>query len=293
MFTGLLTFLLATAAAAAPLAPSVVDLHNPGTNALNSTPWDGKRPLFPHEVLLYGHDGNSSRAEIIHRDVYHSMFKRGGLFGPSDALAAAEGILSHRPEVNTTFLNQMPTSTLTTAQAAALKEAAEKAGNEKRCTSVTSAVTDSQSTFVDWDVQMSPVVAATAPTTSVTVSSGYSVSNSVTVGSGLDYTWVKDVLKTTLKIDYSHSWTTSYSASVTYVMSQGYHGTIVTNPTTHRRYGRILQGCVGAQAVKGTFMADNHDQGSYGGISWVAGAISLCQKKESPLTRCEGSGAFK
>lgn len=83
--------------------------------------------------------------------------------------------------------------------------------------------------------------------TTVTVTQGYSVTNGLTVGAGLDYTFVKDVLKGALKIDYSHSWTTTYQAAMAYEVTPGYSGTIVTKPTVTRRSGRILKGCIGAQ----------------------------------------------
>lgn len=81
----------------------------------------------------------------------------------------------------------------------------------------------------------------------VTVSQGYSVTNGLTVGGGLDYTFTKDILKGALKIDYSHSWTTTYQASMAYEVTEGYSGTVVTKPTVTRRSGRILKGCIGAQ----------------------------------------------
>jgi hypothetical protein len=81
----------------------------------------------------------------------------------------------------------------------------------------------------------------------VTVSQGYSVTNGLTVGGGLDYTFTKDILKGALKIDYTRSWTTTYQASMAYEVTEGYSGTVITKPTVTRRYGRILKGCIGAQ----------------------------------------------
>lgn len=81
----------------------------------------------------------------------------------------------------------------------------------------------------------------------VTVTQGYSVTNGLTVGGGLDYTFTKDILKGALKIDYSHSWTTTYQAAMAYEVTEGYSGTVVTKPTVTRRTGRILKGCIGRQ----------------------------------------------
>lgn len=83
--------------------------------------------------------------------------------------------------------------------------------------------------------------------TVVTVTQGYSVTNGLSVGGGIDYTWTKDVLKGALNIDYSYSWSTTYQAAMAYDVTEGYSGTVVTKPTVTRKYGRILKGCIGAQ----------------------------------------------
>ncbi|KAH8661040.1 hypothetical protein BGZ61DRAFT_369829 [Ilyonectria robusta] len=75
------------------------------------------------------------------------------------------------------------------------------------CDSTFSLVTDKTETFVDWDVQMSPVVCAVGDM-DISVSSGYSVSNTVGGSAGVDLTFVKDRLGSSLEINYSRTWTT-------------------------------------------------------------------------------------
>jgi hypothetical protein len=45
----------------------------------------------------------------------------------------------------------------------------------------------------------------------------------------------------------------------------------------------------------GSWMADSHDEGSYEGIIWVGGAITMRIKRQSviPFSRCNGGGNFR
>lgn len=230
----------------------------------NSTAWVPGTVLKAHEVLLFG----ENRAEVVHQDVWTDLIEpQLNQLHAVDA-DATDNIISTRDEH----------------------------WDEKReCQVITSAVTDKTENFVDWDVQMSPVIHGVGARTTVTVTQGYSVTNGLTVGAGLDYTFVKDVLQGALKIDYSHSWTTTYQASMAYEVTAGYSGTIVTKPTVTRRSGRILKGCIGAQTSQGDFQATSHEEGQRGGLTWVQGNISLCQRQiadGAPLARCNGGGNF-
>lgn len=229
----------------------------------NSTVWVPGRVLKAHEVLLFGED----RAEVVDQDTWTGIIEP-QLNQLHAADEAAGNVISTRDEH----------------------------WDEKReCQVITSAVTDKTENFVDWDVQMSPVVHGVGARTVVTVSQGYSVTNGLTVGGGLDYSFTKDILKGALKIDYSRSWTTTYQASMAYEITEGYSGTVVTKPAVTRRYGRILKGCIGAQTSQGSFQATSHAEGQRGGLKWVQGNISLCQKKiadGAPLSRCNGGGNF-
>lgn len=95
----------------------------------NSTVWVPGTVLKAHQVLLFGED----RAEVVDQDVWTDLIE---------------------PQLN---------------QIHAIDEAAvindivsrDEHWDEKReCQVITSAVTDKTETFVDWDVQMSPVVSA-------------------------------------------------------------------------------------------------------------------------------------
>jgi hypothetical protein len=122
--------------------------------------------------------------------------------------------------------------------------------------------------------------------------SGYTVANSVSVSAGLDLTFVKDKVGSSVGIDYTRTWTTQTAVTVKGTVKDGYSGVMITKPIKTRNSGRVLKGCLGSQTQEGTFAADSFDDGSYAGVKWVSGAITMCTKKEFPLSRCSGSGNF-
>ncbi|KAL0265004.1 hypothetical protein SLS55_000960 [Diplodia seriata] len=167
---------------------------------------------------------------------------------------------------------------------------------EKRqasCDQTFSMVTDKEETFVDWDVQMSAVACAVGDM-DISVSSGYSVSNAIGGSAGVDLKFVKDRLGGTLGVDYTRTWTTQTSTITKGTVKSGNCGVMITKPITTRRSGRQFKGCIGATTETGTWYADSHDEGSYNGVKWIAGATSMCVKPgdNPPLSRCNGSGNF-
>ncbi|KLP09089.1 uncharacterized protein Y057_3365 [Fusarium fujikuroi] len=129
----------------------------------------------------------------------------------------------------------------------------------------------------------------------VSVASSFSISNGVSVSAGLDLKAVKDRLGASFGINYSRTWTTQATVTVRGTVHAGETGVVITRPWTNRRYGRQFRGCVGSMQQTGTWMADAHEEGSYEGVKWVAGAITMCIKRQSgiPLSRCNGGGNFR
>ncbi|KAM5347737.1 hypothetical protein ACJ41O_007561 [Fusarium nematophilum] len=172
----------------------------------------------------------------------------------------------------------------------------DKRGLERRqsCDNTNYIVTDKTETFVDWDVQMSPVVCAVGDM-DISVSSGYSISNTLGGSAGIDVKFIKDRLGGSLGIDYSRTWTTQTSVITKGTVKDGNCGVMITKPITTRRSGRQFRGCIGSARQIGTWYADSHNDGSYNGIKWVEGAISMCVKRGSnpPLSRCNGQGNFR
>lgn len=161
------------------------------------------------------------------------------------------------------------------------------------CDQTFSLVTDKTETFVDWDVQMSPVTCAVGDM-DITVSSGYSISNTVGGSAGVDLKFVKDRLGGSLGVDYSRTWTTSTAILQKGTVKDGNCGVMITQPITTRRSGRLFKGCIGSTTQTGTWYADSHNEKSYNGVKWVEGATSMCTKpgRAPPLSRCNGQGNF-
>ncbi|KAI8943425.1 hypothetical protein NX059_001435 [Plenodomus lindquistii] len=146
------------------------------------------------------------------------------------------------PEIDHDFLNFTPS-------------VEDLAHVKRQACSNTAVVTDRTENFVDWDVQLSPVVCAVGDMT-VTLTEGYSVSNAITVSAGLDYTLIAEKLQGSVGFDYSRTWTTSTLTAVTGTVPNGQCGTMIWKPMTTRRYGSVMQGCVGAMKKTGTLLDD-------------------------------------
>ncbi|KAI1852799.1 hypothetical protein JX265_003283 [Neoarthrinium moseri] len=201
-------------------------------------------------------------------------------------LLAAEGILPEAPPFDESWLNF-------TAPEPSSKELSAR---QTSCGSTTSFVTDKTERFVDWDVQMSPVVLGAGSGVDVTVSSGWSVSNSVSASAGLDIKFVKDRLGSTLGVDFSRTWTTTTSLMYKTTIKAGEAGTWITRPWVTRRYGRTFQGCPGSLAETGTWTADSHEDGTYDNAKWISGFITACIKPaptNGDLSFCNGDGKFR
>ncbi|CZS93222.1 hypothetical protein WAI453_000905 [Rhynchosporium graminicola] len=261
----LLTFILAavsTLVSAAPLTQA----------DLNSTIWTPEHVLQMHEVILYGDDG---RMEVVHESVYHRLLE-------------SQGVTMGRPETTITD----PNSDIALPQAVKANDTS-LTKRYNSCADNVISVQDGSQTFVDWDVQMSPVVIGSgAGGIDVCVSGGYSVSNSFSVGGGAGFLALKQTVEASVHIDYSKTWTTQTVVNVKATVPVGWSGCMITKPTVTRRHGREFWGCLGSMTPHGTWQADSHEEGSYAGVKWVGGAITMCAKKQYPLTRCEGAGHF-
>jgi hypothetical protein len=202
--------------------------------------------------------------EVVHESVYHELIS-------SQALSEHPGDVEDTVETTSTGSQFRPRDS---------------------CDLTTAVITDKTQTFVDWDVQMSPVVIGTGNGMDVSVSSGYTVGNSISVSVGLDLSLIKDKLGGSAGIDYTRTWSTQTVVTVKGTVANGYSGVMITKPIKTRKTGRVLKGCLGSQTEAGTFSADSYEDGSYSGVKWVSGAITMCSKKEFPLSRCSGSGNF-
>ncbi|EJT70780.1 hypothetical protein GGTG_11803 [Gaeumannomyces tritici R3-111a-1] len=202
-----------------------------------------------------------------------------------------EGILREPPPVDAEWLKFTP-------DAEALANLTKLEARQASCQHTVSIIQDKKQRFTDWDVQMSSVVIGAGRSgIQFTVDNGWSVSNAVTVSAGLDLGVVKERVGATLGINYSKTWTSSFTERYTITVNEGEAGVWTSQPWTNRVYGRTFRGCPGSLVQTGTWMADSREDGQYFGHKWVSGYISACIKKvprgRGGLTRCHGSGEFK
>ncbi|CEJ61561.1 hypothetical protein PMG11_10091 [Penicillium brasilianum] len=118
---------------------------------------------------------------------------------------------------------------------------------------------------------MSPIVIGTGISIEVYVSSGYNVSNSINVSNGLDGT-------------------TAINGKENFANEPS--GVMIAKPIKTRRFGRALTGCLGSQTQEEIFQAKSYEEGSYAGVRWNSGAITMYTKMKFPLSRWEKQGTF-
>ncbi|KZL86991.1 hypothetical protein CI238_02189 [Colletotrichum incanum] len=147
----------------------------------------------------------------------------------------------------------------------------------------------SKADFLDWDVQISPVIGAQQAPVTIAVARGYSVANSVTVGGTAGIS--AEGISVGLKIDYQETWTTTDTTTITYTVPTGQYGVIVSQPWTHRIYGNVYTSCTTGGGAKSTFMGSSHTSQTYGSMNWVTGVFRLCASKDYPVPYCNGQGS--
>ncbi|EHA56375.1 hypothetical protein MCOR02_004891 [Pyricularia oryzae] len=257
----------AAAVSAAPVLPAENALTYETLNVTDTA----DRTLRNGERVVFG----NGRTTVVSEATYKLLLK-------------LEGVSAETPEIDWDYI----------------KSGEKFAGNyrngtslDKRdCSNDISYTVDTKQRFVDWDVQMSPVIiGAGNHGIDITISKSWTVSNGITVSGGFDPSSLYSKLGASFGVDYSRVWTTSQGYLVRATVDDGQTGVVITEPWVNRKYGRTFQGCPGSLRQVGTFMADSHEDGSYEGVSWVSGAITGCIKSQSsiPLTRCHGSGAFR
>ncbi|EWZ29391.1 hypothetical protein FOZG_17018 [Fusarium oxysporum Fo47] len=262
---GFLCAFLTSVAGAMPLE------ENPFPGA---TKWTPNQQIQSDEVIV----PVKGASYVVKKEAYLAKLK-------------AEGIKIGAPELDPSWISyngtDLPKSENT-------KFSKSDLGKRADCDGTFYIITDRVETFVDWDVQMSPVICAVGDM-DISVSSGYSVANTVGGSAGVDLTFIKDRLGASLGIDYSRTWTTQTSVITKATIKNGQCGVMITKPLTTRRSGRQFRGCIGSATEVGTWYTDSRNEGSYNGITWIEGAISACAKpgNNPPLSRCNGQGNFR
>jgi hypothetical protein len=147
-----------------------------------------------------------------------------------------------------------------------------------------------KSRFLGWDIQMSQVVKG-APT-SISVSSGYSISNTISVSTSSQFSLVKDFLSVSMSVDYSQSWQSTQTQTFQVSVPEGKYGAFVSNPWTNRASGNVWSGTIGGEGSLTAYQADSFESKKFDNMEWVDGVISLCVGDTFPLKRCLGEGTL-
>lgn len=177
--------------------------------------------------------------------------------------------------------------TLTTVMGEELKNVSSSNLSKRAATII---IPNPPSDFLGWDTQMSAVVKG-APTT-ITVTSGYSLANGITVGAGVDWTLIKDYLTISASTDYTRTWTSTSTQAFMAQVPANKYGAFVSNAYTHRESGNVWMGTIGSSGTLTPYQADSFKNKDYDGLSWVDGVISLCTGDTFPLKRCLGGGTI-
>ncbi|KAG5746898.1 hypothetical protein H9Q72_010090 [Fusarium xylarioides] len=98
---------------------------------------------------------------------------------------------------------------LETASAITTKTTSKRAITCRGCESTEVQVL-SEKEFLNWDVPMSPVISSLdGSKATVSVTSGFTIANSLKVSASFSIPLIEDILTTSLSIDYTKTWTSS------------------------------------------------------------------------------------
>lgn len=232
------------------------------------------------DVIAFGPNG---RVEVFQRDYYDELTKnltRGPpAFAYPELTHGANGFKKH--DNNQTV---KPTATSTTSTLTADAEL------EKRGCKSHMMIDNHVTSFIGWDVAMSRVIHAAAAQSTVILTSGFQIGNSIGVSEAAAFDFVPDFFTSTTTVSYEHSWVTTDSFMYSFPVPVGNYGIVVSNPHTTRNYGEVYQGCIGAMELISTYQADSFEDHTYEGISWVEGSITACTSTTYPIPMCIGSG---
>lgn len=219
--------------------------------------------IGPDDVVLYG----NGRYSLMKRTDLAELqaARENGIVPPMPNYL--DNTLYHGPE-NSTSDSSLPT---------------------KRFDSSTVIIKNPASRFLGWDILMSSVLKGPS---SIAVTSGYEISNSISVGTSATFTLVKDFLESSLSIDYTSSWTSSQSQQFTANVPEGKYGAFVSNPWTNRQSGNVFEGVIGSEGSLTYYQADSFESKSFDNLAWVDGVISLCTGDSFPMKRCLGDGTL-
>ncbi|KAK2067081.1 hypothetical protein P8C59_000846 [Phyllachora maydis] len=148
-------------------------------------------------------------------------------------------------------------------------------------------VTDN--TLLDWDKEMSRVISAEGGPSTITLQSGFSLSDSQTYTAYAEFAPIKALLNLGLATSSTTTWTTINTQTWSFSVPAGQFGIIVSQPIVRRRTGFLLYGCTD-DWQRSAFEDNRYFNASAGGFDWPKGTIRLCNSTEYPIPFCRGVG---
>ncbi|EOA85683.1 hypothetical protein ACJQWK_10481 [Exserohilum turcicum] len=145
--------------------------------------------------------------------------------------------------------------------------------------------------FLDYDVQMSQIVKGIAGTgTRITIASGYSITNSLSINGGAEFNFVEDFFSASVDLTMTWETTSTQSQSLFADVPPGKFGCWVSNPLNTRTYLNIWKGQIGSPGSLQEVYVNKFTSRQYENLAWVDGLLQLCIGDQSPLPRCLGTG---
>lgn len=173
--------------------------------------------------------------------------------------------------------------------------AAEGSNLHRRCDESTEVQVLTDEEFNDWDTAISPVSSSAAGEVRISVSSGYSIANSIAVGETTTINLNVDkvtLMSQTFSLTYTNTWTTTQDQSQIFLLPEGQYGVVVSQPYVRRITGYFYDGCTDSPE-KTEFTSNTYESASYGNLAWVKGVIRLCANETYPIPYCNGQGTHK
>lgn len=244
------------------------------------------------DVIAFGENG---RVEVFQRDYWNEIQKnltRGPppgtypeLTHDENGIKSVNQLLAEKEAIRKRDAQDLKPSGTVPVKAGPQ----ERDVTERGCTSY-DLVVDHVSKFLQWDVPMSRVIHAAAAQSTVIVTDGYTVANSLSISQAAAFEIMPEFFTSTTTIAFEHTWTTSTTMAYSFPVPMGNWGIVVSNPQTQRNSGQVYRGCIGNMKLLSTYSGDSYQDHSYGGVSWPVGTITACVATKYPIPKCIGSG---
>ncbi|KAF5027077.1 hypothetical protein F66182_789 [Fusarium sp. NRRL 66182] len=211
----------------------------------------------------------------------------------TNKILASDDVIVFKTDGTTEVMKASELKSLQTAPAVNTTDVGKRSLDRRACQKSSEVQVLSDSEFLNWDIALSPIVSSLDGSVgTVSVTSGHSIANSVSVGTSVTASFLEGVLGMTMSIDYSQTWTSTQQQSMSFQVPAGHHGVIVSQPNVRRIEGNVLDGCTD-NPKKTSFVSDSYESQSYGDLEWVKGVVRLCSSETYPVPFCNGDGEHK